>query len=128
MLAWELEREFGSRAWQARRAMRTLDAQLFDARRRARTANEALSTVPVRNEAFEERIAALAPRVAALELRVAAARGQQAEYLASIAVRELETQQARLAEYSLQARYALATLYDRATVAAGPLAGGEPAL
>jgi hypothetical protein len=127
VLAWELEREFGARAWQTRRAMRALDAQLFDARRRARTANEALSAVPLRNEAFEVRIAALTPRVAALELRVAAARSQQAEYLASIAIRELEAQQARLAAYSLEARYALATLYDRATVAAGSLAAGEPA-
>jgi hypothetical protein len=127
VLAWELEREFGARAWQTRRAMRALDAQLFDARRRARTANEALSAVPLRNEAFEVRISALTPRVAALELRVAAARSQQAEYLASIAIRELEAQQARLAAYSLEARYALATLYDRATVAAGSLAAGEPA-
>jgi len=125
VLAWELEREFGARAWQSRRAMRALDAQLFDARTRARTANEAMSTVPARNQAFEERIAALAPRVAALEQRVAAARNRQAEYLAGIAVRELEGQQARLAEYSLQARYALATLYDRATVAAGAAAAGE---
>lgn len=124
VLQWQLEREFGLRAWQTRRSLRELDAQLFDARTRSRAASEALAGMPARNDAFEERIAKLAPRVAELEQRVAVLRSRQAEYLASLAVGELEAQQARLAEYSLQARYALATLYDRA-IAAGPV-GSAP--
>lgn len=125
VLTWELDREFGLRAWQARRSLRELDAQLFDARTRWRAANDALAAMPLRNDVFEERIAGLTPRIAELEQRVAVLRGQQAEYLASLAVRELEAQQARLTEYSLQARYALATLYDRA-MADGGAAGGAP--
>jgi hypothetical protein len=41
-----------------------------------------------------------------------------------LAVRELEAQKARLAEYSVQARYALAALYDRAAASALPPATG----
>lgn len=119
VLQWELEREFGLRAWRARRALRELDARLFDARTRTRAVTEALEGMPAANDAFEARIAALAPRVAGLEQRVAEMRGRQAEYLASLAVAELEAQKTRLAEYSLQARYALATLYDRASAGAG---------
>jgi hypothetical protein len=125
VLQWDLERDFGLRAWHARRSLRELDARLFDARTRTRAVTQALEGMPERNDAFEARIAALAPRVAGLEQRVAALRGRQAEYLASLAVNELESQKARLAEYSLQARYALATLYDRASASAGG-AGGAP--
>jgi hypothetical protein len=50
--------------------------------------------------------------------------------LADIAVRELEEQRKRLDEYSIQARYALATIYDRAAAApmpAKPPASAKPA-
>jgi hypothetical protein len=121
VLQWELDREFALRAWRTRRALRELDAQLFDARTRQRAATSALAGMPARDDAFEARIATLAPRVAELEQQVARLRGRQAEYLASLAVSELEAQQGRLAEYSLQARYALATLYDRASAGGGPV-------
>lgn len=119
VLNWQLDREFGLRAWQTRRALRELDARLFDARTRSRAAGSALESVPARNALFEARIEAIGPRIGLLEQRVADLRGRQADYLASLAVAELEAQKARLAEYSLQARYALATLYDRAAVATG---------
>jgi hypothetical protein len=56
--------------------------------------------------------------------RVAEAKESQARRLADIAVHELEDQRRRLDEYSIQARYALATIYDRA--AAGS-AASKPA-
>ncbi len=124
VLQWNLEREFGLRAWQARRSLRELDAELFQARTRSRAAGDSLAGIPARNDAFETRIAAMAPRLETLEQRVVALRGRQAGYLASLAVTELEAQKARLAEYSLQARYALATMYDRAT--AGAATGAPP--
>ena len=48
----------------------------------------------------------------------------RARRLADIAIRELEDQRKRLDEYSVQARYALATIYDRAT--AGPATAKAP--
>ena len=58
--------------------------------------------------------------VDALTLRVENAKGTQARRLADIAVRELEDQRKRLDEYSIQARYALATIYDRAAAGTAP--------
>lgn len=119
VLSWRLEAAGKERAWRTGRSLRQLDAQLFDARTRFRSVSEAMSAMPGRNDTFATRIAALRPRVEGLSLRVAAARQRQGEYLASLAIEELESQKTRLAEYSIQARYALAALYDRGTAAAG---------
>jgi hypothetical protein len=69
----------------------------------------------------------LSPRVAALAVRVVDAKAGQGRRLADIAIRELEDQRKRLDEYSVQARYALATIYDRATAGAAPAKPTEPA-
>jgi hypothetical protein len=61
-----------------------------------------------------------AARVDALSLRVENAKAAQARRLADIAVGELEDQRKRLDDYSIQARYALATIYDRAAAGTAP--------
>jgi hypothetical protein len=61
------------------------------------------------------RVDAVSPRVTDLANRVAAAREAQGRRLADIAINELEEQRHRLDEYSVQARYAIATIYDRAS-------------
>jgi len=123
-LTWRLEATRKERAWRVRRALRELDTQLFDARTRYRAVTAAIESVPARNEEFALRIAAVRPRIEALSTRVVAVREQQGRLLAELAVRELEAQQARLDEYAVQARYALAALYDRALASAPQ--GGEP--
>jgi hypothetical protein len=67
----------------------------------------------------------MSPRVTELAVRVDTAKAAQAERLADIAVRELEDQRKRLDEYSVQARYALATIYDRATDGKAPAKAPE---
>ncbi len=124
VLNWRLQSDGRERAWRTGRGLRELDAQLFDTRTRYRAVTEAMAAVPERNEEFTARIASLQPRLGDLVQRVAAARLRQGEYLASLAVGELEAQKARLAEYSVQAGYALAALYDRATAATVAPAGG----
>jgi len=117
VVAWRLEAAQKERAWRTRRELRELDVELFAARTRHRSVKEAMSAVPVRNDEFAARIEAVRPRIDTLVLRVASVRERQGRYLAELAVRELESQQARLAEYAVQARYALAAIYDRATAA-----------
>jgi septal ring factor EnvC (AmiA/AmiB activator) len=124
VLNWRLQSDGRERAWRTGRGLRELDAQLFDTRTRYRAVTEAMAAVPERNEEFTARIASLQPQLGDLVQRVAAARLRQGEYLASLAVGELEAQKARLAEYSVQAGYALAALYDRATAATVAPAGG----
>ncbi len=114
VLSWRIEAAQKERAWHARRSLRELDAKLFEARTRYRAVTSAMESVPARNDAFAARIAALRPRIDALSTRVAAVRERQGRLLAELAIDELEAQRARLDEYAVQARYALAALYDRA--------------
>jgi hypothetical protein len=70
---------------------------------------------PVRAAALALRVDAVSPRVTDLAVHVAAAKEAQGRRLADIAINELEEQRRRLDEYSVQARYAIATIYDRAS-------------
>jgi hypothetical protein len=47
--------------------------------------------------------------------RLEAAGAEQNRYLASVAIKELRTQQERLASYGLQAQFALASILDKAS-------------
>jgi hypothetical protein len=70
--------------------------------------------VPNNNGEFAARVAALQERIAALQARLAATQEKQTSYLAQLAIHELDGQKTRLAAYQVQARFALATMYDRA--------------
>jgi hypothetical protein len=120
VLMWKLDAAWKVRTWQTSRALRDLNASVYDARTRETASGRAREGAPERNAALGARVGSLAPRVDALTLRVENAKGAQARRLADIAVRELEEQRRRLDEYSIQARYALATIYDRAAAGNAP--------
>jgi len=115
VLLWRLDESWRIRSWQASRAMRGLDAAVYDARTRQTASSRAREGAPERNVALGARVAEASPRVAELAVRVDTAKARQSRHLADIAIAELESQRQRLDEYSVQARYALATIYDRAT-------------
>jgi len=117
VLMWRLDEAWKVRAWQAERAMRDLDAAVYDARTRETASLRAREGAPERNAALGVRVAAVAPRVNELAARVEDAKAAQGRFLADIAVGELQAQRRRLDEYSVQARYAIATIYDRASAA-----------
>ena len=71
-----------------------------------------------RTEEFARRVATLQPRIDDLSARLEVTGQAQNRYLASIAIKEPETQKQRLAAYSLQARFALASIYDKAATTA----------
>jgi len=119
VLLWRLDSAWKVRSWQANRAMRELDAAVYDARTRETASQRARQGAPERNAALGKRVAAVAPRVEKLARRVEAAKAAQGRFLADIAISELEAQRRRLDEYSVQARYAIATIYDRASAAGG---------
>lgn len=119
VLMWRLDEAWKVRSWQAGRSMRELDAAVYDARTRQTASSQARQGAPERNAELGRRVAAVAPRVAALGARVEAAKAAQERHLSGIAIGELEAQRRRLDEYSVQARYAIATIYDRAS-AQGP--------
>jgi tetratricopeptide (TPR) repeat protein len=114
VLLWELDAAWKVRSWQASRALRDLNAAVYDARTRETASGRAREGAPEKNAALGLRVERVSPRIAALAARVEEAKTAQGRRLAEIAVRELEDQRRRLDEYAVQARYALATIYDRA--------------
>ena len=120
VLVWKLDAAWRVRSWQASRALRDLNATVYDARTRETASGKARVGAPERNAALGQRVDRISPRIADLEVRVERARADQGRRLADIAVRELEDQRKRLDEYAVQARYALATIYDRSAAAEAP--------
>ena len=57
----------------------------------------------------------LEPRIETMKMRVGDAMAEQRAFLRAIAVGELQAQQGRLDTYTVQARFALAAIYDRAS-------------
>jgi hypothetical protein len=119
VLYYRLNDAYGARAWQEHRSLKDLSLALHEAQSRWIRVERARHNVPQNNGEFAARVASLRERIAALEVRLAKTEERQSTYLAQIAVQELEHQKARLAAYEVQARFALATMYDRAATASG---------
>lgn len=113
-LLWNFNASYKARIWRARKEIRELDVAYKEARRRWVLVGRAREDYPARTEEFARRVATLQPRIDGLSARLEATGQAQNRYLASIAIKELESQKQRLAAYSLQARFALASIYDKA--------------
>jgi tetratricopeptide (TPR) repeat protein len=114
VLQWELEREFKDKLWKLRREVRQTGEALVETQRSRREVDQSMRDEPLDFEALEVRVDGLASRVEGMQMRVADAMGAQRTYLQRIAVGELTAQKQRLDTYSVQARFALASIYDRA--------------
>ncbi len=88
--------------------------------------DRARKSVPTNTGEFDARIASLQQRIDAIQLRLVDVAQKQNNYLAALAVKELQGQKDRLATYQIQARFALASMYDRAANA-GPAQQGHEA-
>ncbi len=118
-LLWDFNASYTARLWRAKKELRELDVAHREARRRWVLVERAREEYPARTEAFAKRVENLSPRIQGLIARLAITAEAQNRYLAAIAIRELESQKQRLAAYSLQARFALASIYDRASTGTG---------
>lgn len=114
VLYYRLNDAFKARLWRERRTIKDLDLALNEAQSRWIRVDRARKSVPTNTGEFDARIAALQQRIDAIQLRLVDVAKKQNDFLAKIAVRELESQKDRLATYQVQARFALATMYDRA--------------
>jgi hypothetical protein len=114
VLYFRLNDSFKARMWQQRRTMKDLDLSLKEAQERWIRVQRARQSVPTNNGEFAARVAALKARIDALQVRMVAVEQKQGDYLAQVAVAELDQQKNRLATYQVQARFALASMYDRA--------------
>jgi hypothetical protein len=137
VLLFHLDESFKARVWQQHRAIKDLDLALVEAQNRWVRVQHARKSVPANTGEFAARIAALQARIVALQRRLVSTQQRQNGYLAGLAVEQLEQQKARLAAYRVQARFELASMYDRAQDAdrarkpsdapsVAPAPGGKP--
>ncbi|MET0292909.1 MAG: hypothetical protein ABW136_11150 [Steroidobacteraceae bacterium] len=114
VLQWQLVQDFRGRLYHERREMKSLDAALAEMRSRWLRVERANELAPRSTGDFAQRIVDLQARLTALRSRLGESQTALSDQLASIATSELEAQKARLDEYELQARFSLASIYDRA--------------
>jgi len=112
VLQWQLERDFKDRLWRIRRDLRQTGELLVDIQRSRRQIDDSMQKEPLRFDAFSRRVDGLSPRIDGVKVRVANAMAEQRAFLESIAVGELQAQKQRLDIYTVQARFALAAIYD----------------
>jgi hypothetical protein len=74
---------------------------------------------PLLFAALNARVDGLSPRIDGMRLRVDEGMLAQRIFLQHIAVDELQAQKQRLETYTVQARFALAAIYDRSATTVG---------
>ena len=116
VLQWELEEQFKDRLWRIRRDLRQTGEALVETQRSRRQVDDSIRKQPLEFEAFSQRVYGLEPRIEGMKMRVGDAMAQQRAFLQAIAVGELQAQKQRLDIYTVQARFALAAIYDRAAM------------
>ena len=112
VLQWQLEREFKDRLWRIRRNLNDAGEALVATQRSRRQIDETIRNEPLRFEELSNRVYGLAPRIEGMKMSVEDALSAQRTFLQSIAVGELQAQKQRLDVYTIQARFALAAIYD----------------
>jgi hypothetical protein len=117
VLQWQLERDFRDRLWRIRRDLNDAGEALVATQRSRRQIDETMRKEPLRFAALSERVYGLGPRIEGMKIRVDDALIEQRAFLQEIAVGELQAQKQRLDIYTVQARFALAAIYDVAATA-----------
>jgi predicted nucleic acid-binding Zn-ribbon protein len=119
VLIWELDKQFRVRLWNLRRNLRQTGEALVDAQRSRRQIDQSMQNEPKAFDAFSKRIDGLNPRIESLQARVDDARDRQRRFLQDIAIGEMQAQKERLNTYTVQARFALAAIYDLSSTTGG---------
>jgi tetratricopeptide (TPR) repeat protein len=127
LLLWDLQRDYKARLWAERKSLGELDRQLREAQRRHHQVESSRNDWPEKFTALTARIEGLKPRVLGLRESAQVALLRQQEFLQGIAIEEMTAQRDRLNTYMVQARFALASIYDRAAAARVAPAGDNVA-
>lgn len=117
VLQWQAEQDFPARVWRQKKQLHDINRILVTAERSRLAVDDARVNEPARLVDFDERIVSLTPRIEQMLVRVDQSLRAQRAFLDGLAVDELRAQQERLDTYTVQARFALAAVYDRATAA-----------
>jgi hypothetical protein len=112
VLQWDLQNKFRDRLWRIRRDLRQTGEALVETQRARRQIDESMREQPLEFAAFSDRVYGLEPRIEGMKIRIEDQMAAQSAYLRNIAVGELQAQKQRLDTYTIQARFALAAIYD----------------
>lgn len=113
VMYWRMSESFRARLWNERRSVKELEANLVETQRRAVQVGRARLDAPTNTAEYRARVATSVGRIDELQQRIASISEEQNHFLQAIAIQELEAQKERIAAYQVQARYALASIYDR---------------
>ncbi|NNF39799.1 MAG: hypothetical protein HKN64_00375 [Woeseiaceae bacterium] len=119
VLQWDLQRDYKDRLWRVRRNVSQAGEGLVETQRARRQIDQSMRQQPQRFAALDERVAGLEPRIESTKMRLEDVLARQRAFLQSIAVGELQAQRERLSVYTVQARFALAAIYDIAANSEG---------
>jgi tetratricopeptide (TPR) repeat protein len=124
LVLWDLRRDYRARLWSEQRSLRELDLALKEARRRQNDVSAGVEGWEENFANLSADIGGLRPRVAALKAATDAALARQRAHLDAVAIDVLNAQRDRLDTYMVQARFSLASIYDRSAARVGPVASG----
>lgn len=117
VLQWQLEQAYKERLWRVKRELHDAGEALVEAQRSNRQIDQTINLEPERFASLGDRVYGLAPRIESMKMRVEDTLSNQRVFLQEIAVGELQAQKQRLDIYTVQARFALAAIYDVAATA-----------
>ena len=119
VLQWDLEKEFKPRLANVRRDLRQTGEALVETQRSRREVDDTMRNEPLLFASFSDRVYGLSPQLDAATDRVYDTMGRQRAFLQNIAVDELLAQKRRIGTYTVQARFALAAIYDLSATTVG---------
>ncbi len=112
--SWQLAQEMPVRLWEASKDLQRLNDELQRARSLDAELARAQRDEPAHLAGFAQRIELLRARIKALQPRVDALLRAQGQAVQELAVAALLEQKEQLVNYTNQARFAVAQIYDRA--------------
>jgi hypothetical protein len=113
VLLWNMDKEYRVRMWRQEKENAALAGELELADEQFAAIEHATESLPGTLLEFENRIDVLEASIVQLQARLSVSMEQYANYLNDIATEELVAQRERLLTYRAQARFSLASVYDR---------------
>jgi hypothetical protein len=114
LLHWNIHITYNERLTQAYKNLHALDAEVQELHTVHRSFVRERQAATQAYKGYDKQLASLRRRVQEARTRVSTLMARQGSILEAMAVQEFEQRRARLEEYQVQARFALAESYDRA--------------
>ena len=119
LLQWNMEREFRVRLWRQEKANAELAEHIVESAERFASISRAEGSLDGTVEGFADRITRLQAELDSTRSQLNGAMDRYSAFLNELALDELGGQKERLLTYRAQARFALASIYDRMSASAG---------